>query len=82
MDYVACYYKWPFDLNHFGNNHFGAPDGVQHRIENGVWHVFDFDDLNGSRDESYRLYADRRGLTNLVGSAAYACCRFYHAVAL
>ena len=82
MDHVACHYEWSFDLDHFGNNHSGAPDGVQNRIENGVWHVLDFDDFNGSRNESYRLYADRRGLANLVGSATYACCRFYHAVAL
>ena len=82
MDYVACCYKWAFDLNHFGNNHFDAADGVQHRIENGVWYVFDFDDFNGSGDESYRLYADRRRLAHLVGSAAYACCRLYHAIAL
>ena len=37
MDHVTCRYEWSFDLDHFGNNHSGAPDGVQNRIENGVW---------------------------------------------
>jgi hypothetical protein len=64
MDHVACHYEWSFDLDHFENNHSGAPDGVQNRIENGVWHVLDLDDFNGIRDESYRLYADRRGLAH------------------
>ena len=82
MDHVTYRYEWSFDLDHFRNNHSGAPDGVQNRIENGAWHVLDFDGFNGSGDESYRLYADRRGLAHLVGSAAYACCWFYHAITL
>lgn len=82
MDHVPSHYEWSFDLDHLGNNHSGPPNGVKNRLKNGVWNVLDFDDFNGSGNESSRLYADRRCVAHLVGGAANACCRFYHTAAL